>query len=326
VGHATNGINPRQPRGQRFREGGRWVIRDFIYLDAERLRSFAAQLLGGVPEVSSRETGHETGGAGSAEAGLWSFLRAQGELDYRYHRTSTETRSMHHQVYSLFEESLDGDGRIEVIDDRFDYDAHWHPEHFADGAFVMIRGLVRCTDYSSAIEALAAFPALIKSFKAIQLSNIKTAADSGSIGQEEATAQRRELNDIEKVIKDGQVNQLTHLGRTLYKEGDVRIKVLPAGAPSDHILAGVGSFSGFLDSLGAGGITQSPPAAQWVTVGQISAAQHEGGLPPMPTGNAMEDAIEGMGSSMRELMNVGTSAIFPAMEFVPLAIYRQTAT
>lgn len=299
------------------------MIRDFIFLDAERLRSFAAQLLGGVPEEQSRERGHEAGGSGSAEAGLWKFVRAQGELDYRYHRTATETRSMHHQVYTLFEQGLADEDLLRHIDDQFDFEGDWTPETFQDGEFIKVRGLVRCTDYAATVEAIAAFPALMKSFKVIQLSNIKNAADAGTITPEEATAQRRELNDMEKVVKGGEVTQITHLGRTLYRDGDVRVKVRPSGAPEDYILAGVGTAASFLDGLGAGGITQSPPRADWVVVGQISSAQTDGALPDMPTGNGMEDALEQMGSGMRDLMNTGTSAVFPAMEFVPLAIYRE---
>ena len=44
------------------------------------------------------ESGHEVGGGLTAEAGLWKFLRAQGEADYRYHRAASETRSLHHHV------------------------------------------------------------------------------------------------------------------------------------------------------------------------------------------------------------------------------------
>ena len=302
------------------------MIRDFIYLDAERLRSYAAQVFGGVPEETSKESGHEAGGAATAEAGLFRFLRAQGEVDYRYHRSATETRSMHHHVYSLFEQELSDSNLITDIDRNFDYETQWEPETFEDGSFMRARGLVRCTDYGAAVQSMSAFPAVLKSFKAIQLANIKSAADSGDINPEDATNQRRELNEMEKGIKDAQVNQLVHLGEVMYGSGDIRIKVRPAGAPSDHILAGKGRAESFLNGLGAGGVTQSPPVSEWVVVGQVSSAQDDGDLTPMPTGNGMEDAIEQMNSGFRELVNAGTSAVFPALEFVPLAIYREIST
>jgi hypothetical protein len=302
------------------------VLRDFIYLDAERLRSFAAQILGGVPEEEMREKGHELGGEAAAEAGLWRFVRAQGGMDYRYHRTATETRSMHHQVYSLFEEAIQEEGLLQAVDEAFDFDNDWLPETFADGSFVKVRGLVRCTDYGAAIDFMESFPTLIKAFKVVQMQNIKNALEAGEITAEQGTAQRRELNEVEQFTKSGNMGQLTVLGRTLYKQGEVRVKVRPSGAAEEMILAGVANTEFFLDGLGAGGITQTPPDTEWVVVGQISAAQKEGDLPAMPTGNGMEDAFEAIGASLREVMNVGTSAVFPAMEILPLAIYREVAT
>jgi hypothetical protein len=43
----------------------------------------------------------------------------------------------------------------------------------------------------------------------------------------------------------------------------------------------------------------------------------------MPTGNGMEDAIEAVSSAFRQLANVGSAAVFPAIAFAPLAAYRE---
>jgi hypothetical protein len=92
------------------------LLRDFIYLDTERVRSFSAQLLEGVPDSATREAAHEVGADATAEAGLFSVIRGQGGVDYRYHRSASETRSLHHHVYTLMEEALDKAAFITPID------------------------------------------------------------------------------------------------------------------------------------------------------------------------------------------------------------------
>lgn len=232
---------------------------------------------------------------------------------------------MHHQVYSLFERSLEAEGLLEVIDQRFDY-GDWSPNHFVDGSFVKLHGRVRIVDYAQSIGAMEAFPGLIKAFKIIQMGNIKTAADAGRISSEEATLQRRELNEMERDIKAMPVQQFSMVGQTLYAEGTVRIKAQPSGAPPDHIIAGNGQLDSLLDSLGAGGVTESPSAASWVTVGQVSGASTNEDLHPMPTGNGMEDAVEKLNAGFRDLIGAGSGTVFPAHTFAPLAVYREISS
>lgn len=297
-------------------------LRDFIYLDTERLRSFTAQLLGGVPESGTSERGHEVGGAAAAEAGLWKFVRAQGEVDYRYHRTGTETRSLHHHVYSLFEKALEAEQLLEHVDSSFSY-VSWTPVHFKDGSFVKVRGRVRFVDYAQSIAALESFPTLFKAFKAVQLANIKNATESGGLETDEATTQRRQLEAMDKEIKAIPLQHFSTLGQVLYSPGTVRLKVHPDGAPPRCVFAGHGRLESLIAGFGAGGVTESPPIAQWIAVGQVSAAMEEGALSPMSTGNTTEDAIEAISGGFRELANLGSSAVFPAIALTPLAVYRE---
>lgn len=97
------------------------VVRDFMYLDWERVRSMSAQLLGGFPQDATRESGHETGARGQVEGGLPLTIKGRGEGDYRYFRTQNETRSLHHYVYSLFEERLRERGAVTEVNAGFDF-------------------------------------------------------------------------------------------------------------------------------------------------------------------------------------------------------------
>lgn len=302
------------------------LLRHFMYLDAEMLRSFTAQLLGGVPESSQTEKEHSAGAGGSAEAGLFSFLKASGEADYRYRRSSTETMSLHHQVYSRFEDALDERKALTHLDGSFDFAKGWTVDLFRDGEFVKVRGAVQVTDYSKTLTGVEGFPKLQKALTAVQTINIKNKADSGEITADEATAQRRQLAESESRIKQLPIDGMVALGRNLYVDGEVRVKAQPSGSPLGHVLAGRGNSEALLVSLGAEGMVQSPPTAEWVAVGQVTAGTVESTVVPLATGNVLEDALENMSISLRAIVKVGNAAKFPAFEFMPLAVYREIAT
>lgn len=299
------------------------VVRSFLYLDAERVRSLAAQLLGGVPETRAEDRSHELGGVAKAEAGLLKFIRASGEADYRYRRSSTETSSLHHQVYAQFEDLLSEMGALEDVGEGFDFD-DWTPDHFADGAFFRARGRVQLADYTRTIDAMQGFPDLLKAFATIQTQNIQNELDAGKITQPEATLKKRELQQLQSTVKGFSVDSLAKLGRALYAGGAVRLKVHPTGAPPSHVIVGSGNQESMLTSLGNEGLLQSPDTTSWTVVGQMSAAVSSSALQPIPTGNAIEDAIEGMTNGFRGLVKTGNAATFPVMECTPIAVYRET--
>ena len=209
------------------------------------------------------------------------------------------------------------------VDHSFDYDTSWTPDHFKDGGFVRLSGRVRLTDYSRSIAAMDAFPTLFKAFKTVQMGNIKTAADSDAISAEDAAQQRRDLETMDREIRAFPIQHISTLGQTLYSAGSVRVKVQADGAPTGFIFAGSGAVEYILDGLGAGGVSESPSASTWVVVGQTVGADKEGGSAPMPTGNGLEDAVERVSDAFRGLVNVGSSAVFPAIALTPLAIYRE---
>jgi hypothetical protein len=65
-------------------------LRDFIYLDVERVRSFIAQLNEGLPSERSQKSEHQGGIKGSAEGSLPFIAKAVGEADYHYLRSHSE--------------------------------------------------------------------------------------------------------------------------------------------------------------------------------------------------------------------------------------------
>jgi hypothetical protein len=97
------------------------TIRDFVYLDWERVRSVAAQLFQGIPEGRTDGESKEADAKGQLEGNALWLLKGQFGADYRYVRTENETRSFHHYIYSLVEDRLVKDKSLVIIDAEFDF-------------------------------------------------------------------------------------------------------------------------------------------------------------------------------------------------------------
>jgi hypothetical protein len=137
------------------------VLRDFVYLDWERVRSLAAQLFHGVPQDATAERGSEVTADGHLEGSVLGLLKGQAGADYRYFRTENETRSFHHYIYSLVEDRLLKDGQISSIDANFDF-KQWTESFFRDGQFVRVTGVVRLMDFAWISTMLEALPNMLR--------------------------------------------------------------------------------------------------------------------------------------------------------------------
>jgi len=111
------------------------VLRDFIYLDVERVRSFVAQLKEGLPSEHTRQTEHETGGKGSVEGSLPFVAKGIGEANYHYLRSHSETSSLHDFIFEEFFSSILSESLLTELGTNTTL--LWSERTFEDGAFVL---------------------------------------------------------------------------------------------------------------------------------------------------------------------------------------------
>lgn len=83
-------------------------IRDFIYLDEERVRSYLSQLDGCVVESKQKTIGHEGSAKGGIKAeGLTKlFLDTEAGAEYAFNRSTSETSTLHHAAFELLSSNL----------------------------------------------------------------------------------------------------------------------------------------------------------------------------------------------------------------------------
>jgi hypothetical protein len=297
------------------------IVRDFLYLDWERLRSYVAQIERGVPEQVTGGLTSEEADSGEGSVGLKGLLSMGGSTDLRYVRSASETRSLHHSIFNNFESRLEDSGVLLDIDSTYQ-DELWARSSFADGRLLRVRGLVRLIDYGAILRLLADLEHFL------ELAHI---------------AQRMNLNNDKELKPDERARKLQQLERTQREEskswrnmnlariadgvsslyGDsVRIKIVPDISRPLHLFVGTADAASFDASLSRTiGLRGRSTSDGWISVVQVVAPAEIEEL-DLRTGSEMEDAMEQLVVTMDQFSQLASSASFPTVECVPIAIYR----
>lgn len=92
------------------------IVRQFLYLDTEQVRSFVAQIEKGLPEKQAKVLVRRS--AGGAKGSIRIPTVAEVGIDGRvlWESSSTETLSMHHYLFSIFEEAIRSSQKVINID------------------------------------------------------------------------------------------------------------------------------------------------------------------------------------------------------------------
>jgi hypothetical protein len=297
------------------------VLRDFVYLDFERVRSYAAQSFGGVPrELVSQKT-HETGGETEVGGGVPGVLSGKGVLNYHYVRSEHETKSLHHQVYSQLEEHLTNAGLVTHVDDNFDFST-WDESLFTDGQFVRITGSIRLLDYDWLASQFELLPKLFSTVEHVMTLSLNQRRSQGLLSDEGFRREKAKIKNPSQEIKEYKLEKFSGFLKQVY--GDmIRVKILPSRTNPQYLFVASASRDCFADSPSTlsqkYGYSATPC---WTVLGQINLGVRLADALSMPTGNAMEDAFEQVALSFGELLETTLSVSFPAVSLTPIAIFR----
>ena len=265
-------------------------IRDFIYLDAERVHSLATQL-----------------GVDSSEAAG----RSGDELP----------RALRERLFNAVEPKLGELGGVN-IGPNFDF-AQWQPAAFKDGHFVRATGAVRLLDYAFLGTALGALPAVLKKMSRIEMEALKN-SEAGRRMSKQALQERSQANQLAiQKVEDFKIGELNESVLKLYGEV-VRVKVRPSPSHPAAVLTGPAAVKYFHDSPAA--LSQKYGVeidAGWAVVCQLNAPNLQNPPQAIPIGNQMEDAFEQLAMLMNNAFKVANAPAFPNVSITPIAIYRE---
>ena len=292
----------------------RIIYRDFIYLDWDRVRSIAAQILEGIPGEKQISSGHEDT-KNTEIGGNLAFFKGSTGHDIRYFHSEGETRSLHHFVYSLIEEKLSEDKFIHVFDSKTGNE-DWKENNFYDGQFVKIKGFLRLMDYRWMLSWMGNFENVIKTVQYYELAGIK---DQHARGEK-----KKEHEKSLKEIKELKLQEMQKLIQQIFGE-IIKIKIVPNVSIPGNLFIGLADPKYFNELSSA--IYQTYGCdidANWITLGQINFPKKTtSNSIILPSGNLMEDSIENVILALDNVQNFASSVKFPAISITPLSIYRE---
>lgn len=285
------------------------AIRDFIYLDIERVRSFYAQLSKGLVSERTTEKSSEVGADASVEGNVL-FARGQGAIDYRYIRTNTETVSLHDYIMEEFLDKLRKERLlIELPDSSF----QWEQKSFRDGMFILLRGIVKIIDYQYINSSLSNLPKLASSIDRLSKSS------QGS--------NKPKSNDVSKQIKDLPISDLTKFVEQNMQD-ILRIKVYPDSKNSDRNFVTDATQDFFRYSTGSlismyGNVID----AGWFCLLQVNQGNDQqilpSELPTMEAGAEIGALFEYMADQLNTLTSIMKGVRFPSVAATPIALFRE---
>jgi hypothetical protein len=284
-------------------------LRDYIYLDWERVRVLAAQAA----------PGEQPGGL--------SVLSGAFADDRRFYKHEGETRSLHASVFAGLEAAL-GE-RVADIGTSYDFSL-WSPQLFQDGQFIRTTGLVRLLDYPWLASVMETMPRMLKVTQRAELSALKQRREAHQITQQELDDKVKEHQRQLKDLEGWKMEELTEVVRELFGQA-VRLKVVPTGSQRGEMFVGTCLPAGFLESpavisqkYGCDIDTGGTGNSGWKVVGMVNVGTADN-TPVMPTGNAVEDMFERLALAVNRIHRVASAPQFPALSLTPLAIYRELA-
>ena len=260
------------------------LLRDFIYLDPERVLSLAAQ------------------------------LRVEDA-------TSASDRAARERLFLQLEPALMAREGAARVDSGFDFD-RWVPETFRDGQFVTTTGVVRLLDFAWLTLALGGLPAVLRKMSKLEMEALRN-SDEGRRMSKQALQQRQNENQVAITkVEEFKADELGEVVGKLY--GDiVRVKIRPSKENPQCALVGSANSRHFYDSPAAlsqkYGIEID---AGWTIVGQLNVPNPAVLANPMPVGNKMEDAFEQIALLMNNAFRLANAPAFPAVSLTPIAMYR----
>ena len=262
------------------------ALRDFVYLDVQRLRSMAAQL-----DLASSAAGEPP------------------------------DRAAHELLFNQLEPALLGRADALRIDSGFDY-SRWTADNFHDSQFVLASGSFRLLDFTWLAMALNGLPAVLRKMSKIEMAALKNSEQGRKMSK--SALQQRSLENQSAIAKveEFKIDELSDVVQKLYAEV-VRVKVRPSREHPGAVLVGSAYVQNFYDSPAA--LSQKYGVeidAGWSVVGQLNVSMKSDPPQPIPTGNQMEDAFEQIALLMNNAFKLANAPVFPAVSMTPIAIYR----
>jgi hypothetical protein len=128
-------------------------IRDFIYLDTERVRSYLAQMENGLQTERDESSANDASVSGQVESGF-PGLKANGAVSYQHGRASSVNFQAHDEAFARLLDRLKKRNRIIEVSSELIGETEW----LRDGQFILMPSVIKIIDFDSLRQQLASTP------------------------------------------------------------------------------------------------------------------------------------------------------------------------
>lgn len=295
-------------------------VRDFIYLDVDRLKSIISQVDEGIVNFTEGVESTTDEVKSSVEGGLFGFLKGVVDAKYISQNQDTTTKSFHDFIYNKVENALtEGNLLTHIPENGTDSDAANESvrDSLSNTAFVLAKGKVVINDFNNMNIFLGKFNTVID-FLA-HCTNLSLLEDSSPHKKKQAKNAVKESKMDKKMIDGFQM-----FFDTFYKDRVV-IKMLPFENKTDFILVGNLNEKYLRDDISS--ITYkygTAPISEWTIFCQVaSMPPKEREVPQITTGSEIESGIQGIFDAYRTIESLAQSVVYPEIAITPIAIYRE---
>lgn len=298
-------------------------LKDFIYLDIDRIRSFTSQLFEGIPEAIDSKNGREQDIKGKVKGGVPLLISGGLEGSLLFRQEKTETKSLQHYIYVLFENKLNDLEKLNVLNEKFG-EKDWVDGIVRKGLketdFIKITANVKIFDYEyldNVFKMIKELPDTLAELVSMNLTKDKR-----------KQVKRDMLKEMGVHDWSNTLNSISKFINMMYK-GIISLKIYPAGTDSIPYLLGRLNKN-YLQYDRENLLFQygTEPNQMWTIVGQISAIPDEKETtveePQQKAEYNMLDMENMMEYLLKIMVNTGLkfSVSYPSIGIIPLAIYR----
>jgi len=298
-------------------------IRDFLYLDIERIKSIFAQLEEGLVTGRERVAGTAKEFSGKGGGGIPALLSLAAEGKFIWENEERETKTLHDYMYQHVESKMRDSNMVIAIDD-----STLSPEAYKSGglhsllnenSFLLIHGKIQLDDYGY-------LKGILQDFN--DLTRFIAQCSKSQPTEELSKAQRKQ----EKPFGDWFVNGLKKFFDTFYKERCM-ITIHPHESIPEVYFTGHLIKTFIRDGLESVIFRYgTSPQIPWNVFAQIAyipseneSIQNDISLPEgtlSQKGQSLDEAFRGTFNAFREIEKIATGVSYPVISIIPIAIYR----
>lgn len=300
------------------------ALRDFVYLDIERVKSLLAQLDQGL--LTDRADTVDSSRTIEGHGGLRIPALAElgGTSEFMFRNQATETRTLHDYIYNQTEAKLIDIGRVIRLPEDFDSKAlmgHTVRSQLSHVTYILVHGYPYMSDYRWMATVLNDVNELIKTMTEFSFA----ARIAGTKGTERSRLEQEKNSTIKSAqINPQQVRGYSKILDQFYRDRLV-VKILPFDDPDVRIVGPLRPefLRDRMDDIRFK--YGSAPTAKWTVFGQVASIPSREIVAP-PSGqyfsNEVEGAMDQMFVAMRDLERFfGVS--YPEIAITPIAIFRE---